>query len=194
MRLLALSLAGCLLSLHFLGLPGLDGLEVCRQLRHEGVPVPVLMLTARSELDERLEGFDVGADDYLIKPVALAELEARLAAHVRRARGELNAARLQVGDLLLDERTHEVSRAGRILSLPRKDFDLLRILMRASPAVVTRERLEREVWGDDPPDTDALRAHVHTLRRAIDGPGLVPLLRTVHGVGYRLTDADEPSQ
>lgn len=173
-----------------LGLPGLDGIEVCRRLRAEGRTTPVLMLTARGELEQRIEGLDLGADDYLVKPVALKELEARIRAQVRRARGGLEQGRLQVGDLSLDERTMQVSRAGRPITLPRLDFQLLRILMRESPAVVPRGRLEREAWGEEPPETDALRAHIHTLRRAIDHPGLKPLLHTVHGVGYRLADDD----
>jgi DNA-binding response OmpR family regulator len=174
-----------------LGLPGLDGMQVCARLRAEGYTIPVLMLTAHGELEQRVEGLDVGADDYLVKPVALKELEARIRAQVRRTRGGLERGSLRIGDLLLDERTMKVSRAGRPAPLPRRDFQILRILMRASPAVVPRERLEREVWGDEPPETDALRAHIHTIRRAIDHPGLKPLLHTVHGVGYRVASDDE---
>ena len=177
-----------------LGLPGLDGTEVCRRLRIEGRTTPVLMLTARGELEQRVEGLDLGADDYLVKPVSLKELEARIRAQVRRARGGLEQGRFQVGDLLLDERTMKVTRAGRSVALPRLDFQLLRCLMRESPAVVSRARLEREVWGEEPPETDALRTHIHTLRRAIDGPGLEPLLHTVHGVGYRLASDDAVPQ
>lgn len=173
-----------------LGLPGLDGTEVCHRLRHEGLDTPVLMLTARGELEQRIEGLELGADDYLVKPVSLKELEARIRAQVRRAQGGLKHARLQVGDLVLDERTMQVSRGGQAVTLARLDFQLLRILMRESPAVVTRSRLEREIWGDEPPETDALRAHIHVLRRAIDPPGSAPLLRTVHGTGYRLVCDD----
>lgn len=177
-----------------LGLPGLDGMQVCRRLRDAGRATPVLMLTAHGELEQRVEGLDVGADDYLVKPVALKELEARIRAQVRRARGGLEHTSLQVGDLLLDERTRKVSRAARAILLPRLDFQLLRVLMRESPAVVPRARLEHEVWGDEPPETDALRAHIHTLRRAIDPPSLKPLLHTVHGVGYRLASDDALSE
>lgn len=168
------------------GLPGIDGLAVCRRLREEGAAMPVIMLTARGELDDRVEGLDTGADDYLVKPVALRELEARLQAQWRRARGGLDRGRLQVGDLVLDEKTRIVSRAGRQIALTRLDYDLLRILMRESPAVVPRARLEAEVWEDDPPGADTLRAHIHRLRRVIDHPFDTPLLHTVHGVGYRL--------
>lgn len=177
-----------------LGLPGLDGTQVCRRLRAEGHSTPVLMLTARGELEQRVEGLDLGADDYLVKPVALKELEARIRAQVRRSRGGLEQGRLQIGDLSLDERTMQVNRAGRSISLPKLDFQLLRILMRESPAVVPRARLEREAWGEEPPETDALRTHIHTLRRAVDPPDLKPLIHTVHGVGYRLANDDALSE
>ena len=121
----------------------------------------------------------------------LRELEARLRAQVRRAAGGLEQQRLQVGDLLLDERTRQVSRQGRRIALAPLDYQLLRLLMRASPAVLPRERLESLLWGDDPPDSDALRAHIHRLRLAIDRPFDVPLLHTVPHVGYRLAVPDE---
>jgi len=174
-----------------LGLPGLDGIELCRRLREEGIAVPILMLTARGELDDKLLGLEAGADDYLVKPLSLRELEARLRAHTRRAAGGLERRRLQVGDLILDERTHQVSRQGKKIVLAPFDYQLLRLLMRASPAVVPRERLEAALWGDDPPDSDALRAHVHRLRQAIDRPFGVPLLHTIPHIGYRLAAPDE---
>jgi DNA-binding response OmpR family regulator len=105
---------------------------------------------------------------------------------VRRARGGLEQPRLQVADLVLDERTMSVTRAGQAIVLTRLGYQLLRVLMRESPAVVSRQRLETEVWGDEPPETDSLRSHIHLLRRAIDHPFPMPLLHTVHGVGYRL--------
>lgn len=174
-----------------LGLPGIDGVELCRRLREEGLATPILMLTARGELDDKVLGLEAGADDYLVKPLSLRELEARLRAQVRRAAGGLEQQRLQVGDLLLDERTRQVSRQGRRIALAPLDYQLLRLLMRASPAVLPRERLESLLWGDDPPDSDALRAHIHRLRLAIDRPFDVPLLHTVPHVGYRLTVPDE---
>ncbi|WP_142809157.1 response regulator transcription factor [Tepidiphilus olei] len=174
-----------------LGLPGLDGIELCRRLREEGIATPILVLTARGELDDKLLGLEVGADDYLVKPLSLRELEARLRANVRRAAGGLERRRLQVGDLILDERTHQVSRQGKRIVLAPFDYQLLRLLMRASPAVLTRERLEAALWGDDPPDSDALRTHIHRLRQAIDRPFDVPLLHTVPHVGYRLAVPDE---
>ena len=174
-----------------LGLPGIDGVELCRRLREEGLATPILMLTARGELDDKVLGLEAGADDYLVKPLLLRELEARLRAQVRRAAGGLEQQRLQVGDLLLDERTRQVSRQGRRIALAPLDYQLLRLLMRASPAVLPRERLESLLWGDDPPDSDALRAHIHRLRLAIDRPFDVPLLHTVPHVGYRLAVPDE---
>ncbi|WP_142804660.1 response regulator transcription factor [Tepidiphilus sp. J10] len=174
-----------------LGLPGIDGVELCRRLREEGLATPILMLTARGELDDKVLGLEAGADDYLVKPLSLRELEARLRAQVRRAAGGLEQQRLQVGDLLLDERTRQVSRQGRRIALAPLDYQLLRLLMRASPAVLPRERLEALLWGDDPPDSDALRAHIHRLRLAIDRPFDVPLLHTVPHVGYRLAVPDE---
>ena len=174
-----------------LGLPGIDGVELCRRLREEGLATPILMLTARGELDDKVLGLEAGADDYLVKPLSLRELEARLRAQVRRAAGGLEQQRLQVGDLLLDERTRQVSRQGRRIALAPLDYQLLRLLMRASPAVLPRERLGSLLWGDDPPDSDALRAHIHRLRLAIDRPFDVPLLHTVPHVGYRLAVPDE---
>lgn len=171
-----------------LGLPGIDGIELCRRLRSEGNSVPVLMLTARGEVEDRIHGLDVGADDYLVKPFSLRELEARLRAQTRRAGGGLDNRRLQVSDLILDERTMTVSRAGASIPLTRLDYELLRILMRESPAVVSRKKLEAALWGDSPPESDSLRTHIHRLRRAIERPQERTLLYTVHGVGYRLAD------
>ncbi|RFA29310.1 DNA-binding response regulator [Alkalilimnicola ehrlichii] len=177
-----------------LGLPGLDGSEVCRRLRDAGIATPVIMLTARGEIEDRIGGLELGADDYLVKPVSLRELEARLRAQVRRAQGGLEQTRLQVADLILDERTRSVTRAGQPIQLARLDYQLLRLLLRESPAVVSRTRLETEIWGDTPPETDSLRSHIHRLRRVLDRPFKQPLLHTVHGVGYRLAALDELSE
>ncbi|MEX0731226.1 MAG: response regulator transcription factor [Aquisalimonadaceae bacterium] len=176
-----------------LGLPGLNGIELCKRLRSEGNATPVIMLTARGEIEDRISGLDTGADDYLVKPVSLRELEARIHAQARRARGGLDQRRLQVADLVLDEQTMTVSRGGRPVPLTRLDYELLRVLMRRSPAVVSRSTLEAELWGDQPPGTDTLRTHVHRLRRAIDRPFSQPLLHTVHGFGYRLVSDDAVS-
>jgi len=174
-------------------LPGMDGLEVCRRWRYARSDMPVLMLTARDTLENKLEGFHSGTDEYLVKPFALLELEARLEALVRRSRGGTASAILRVGDLELDPSTLSVSRGGRAIQLARIPLRILEILMRQSPRVVPREEIEREIWGDEPPDSDALRAHVHLLRTAIDRPFQRPLLRTVRGMGYQIAEPDAVS-
>jgi DNA-binding response OmpR family regulator len=174
-----------------LGLPGIDGLEVCRRLREDlGVNAPVLMLTARDTLTDKLTGFDAGADDYLVKPFALEELEARIRALHRRRQAPAGGGPLQVADLSFDPDTLHVERAGRPIHLNPTGLKLLAILMRERHRVVTRAELERGVWGDSPPESDALRTHMASLRAAIDKPFDRPLLQTVHGIGYRLVDPD----
>jgi DNA-binding response OmpR family regulator len=170
-------------------LPGLDGLSVCRKLRQEGhVTTPVLMLTARDLLSDKVTGFEVGADDYLVKPFSLIELAARLAALVRRATRPTGARTLEVADLRFDLNTLQAERQGRPLKLNPTTRRLLACLMQNSHRVVTRSELERELWGDDPPEGDVLRAHMHALRSAIDRDFDRKLLHTVHGTGYRLAD------
>jgi DNA-binding response OmpR family regulator len=159
-------------------------------LRENGLDTPILMLTARDTLDNKLEGFASGADDYLIKPFALQELEARLQALIRRARGK-PAGVLQVANLSLDPDTLRVERDGRRIELSPIPLKLLEILLRRSPRVVSRAELERAVWGDSPPDSDALRAHMHVLRSAINAEGEAPLIHTLRGIGYRLVEPDE---
>jgi DNA-binding response OmpR family regulator len=175
-----------------LGLPWMDGFELCRRLRRESaVPTPVLILTARDELESKLAGFEAGADDYLVKPFAMSELEARLRALIRRGSGCVKAGeRLEVADLVLDSATLRVERAGKSVQLPPISLRLLARLMRETHRVVSRRELEQEIWGDDPPESDALRAHIHLLRAAIDRPFDRPLLHTVHGIGYRLAEPD----
>lgn len=174
-------------------MPGMDGLTFCRKLRVEGGKlIPVLMLTARDTLDDKLEGFDAGADDYLVKPFAMQELNARIEALVRRAE-RIPMIHLQVADLELDIGIMKVKRAGRIITLNRACLKILTLLMRAYPNVVVRKDLEHALWGDMPPGSDALRSHIYTLRRAIDKPFENPLLETVHGVGYRLVGHDDIS-
>jgi DNA-binding response OmpR family regulator len=173
-------------------LPGLDGLSICRKLREEARrDTPLLMLTARDTQQDKITGLDAGADDYLVKPFDIRELEARLRALVRRGRGSVATDVLSVSDLTLDTGTLEVQRGAQKLTLTPIGLKLLIVLMRASPRVVTRADLEREVWGDVLPDSDALRSHLYTLRKSIDKPFDKPLLHTVHGAGYRLADADE---
>ena len=169
-----------------LGLPGLDGLTLCRRLRDTARrDVPIVMLTARDTEADKLSGFDAGADDYVTKPFSLLELQARLKALVRRASGSRGV--LQVTDLTFDLRTLLIKRGNRALTLAPTGMRILEQLMRASPGVVTREQIERTVWGDDPPGTDAaLRGHILIIRNAVDAEGETKLLHTVHGIGYRL--------
>jgi len=169
-------------------LPRMVGPEVLRQLRDAGRSVPVLMLTARDELPDKITGFRSGADDYLTKPFALPELEVRLEALVARASGRSRERALQVADLRLDLGTLEATRGGRLLHLYPACRKLLELLMRASPAVVTRERMEESLWGDSPPDGDMLRSHVYELRRSIDGPFAIKLIHTLPRVGYRIAE------
>ena len=173
-----------------LNLPGMDGLEVCRKLRQEArKQTPVLMLTARDALEQKLAGFESGADDYLVKPFALQEVEARLAVLLRRGRG--NAPRvLNVADLEYNLDTLEVMRAGKPVNLNPTALKILSALMEASPAVVTRQELETRVWGEELPDSDSLRVHIHGLRAAVDKPFGKPLIQTRHGIGYRIADVD----
>ena len=169
-----------------LGLPGLDGLTLCRRLRDTARrDVPIVMLTARDTEADKLSGFDAGADDYVTKPFSLLELQARLKALVRRASGSRGV--LQVTDLTFDLRTLLIKRGARAITLAPTGMRILEQLMRASPGVVTREQIERTVWGDDPPGTDAaLRGHILIIRNAVDAEGETKLLHTVHGIGYRL--------
>lgn len=175
-----------------LSLPGMDGVEVCRTLRQEyRLATPILMLTARDTEHDKLTGFGVGADDYLVKPYSLPELDARLKALVRRSRNEHVQSVLSFGELRLDAGTGRVTRAGQLLDLTPTGYKILIALMRAAPTLMTREAVEREVWGDSPPDSDALRTHIHTLRQVLDKPFSHPMLLTLPGTGYRLAAPGE---
>lgn len=167
-------------------LPRMDGREVLAALREAGRDVPVLMLTARNDLPDKVAGFRAGADDYLTKPFDLEELEVRLEALLNRASGRGRHRVLEVADLRLDLATLDVSRAGRSLHLYPAGRKLLEVLMQASPAAVTRERLEEALWGHEPPDGDMLRSHVYELRRSVDGPFYTKLIQTLPRVGYRI--------
>lgn len=169
-----------------IGLPGLDGLKLCERLRRESVrQVPVLMLTARDQLEDKLAGFAAGGDDYLVKPFAGAELLARVAALARRGSAGQDYL-LRVGPLSLDRRGFEACRDGQRLALPPTPFAILRLLMEAHPRALSRSELIRRLWDDEPPESDPLRSHVHQLRQLLDKPFEQALLKTVHGVGYRL--------
>lgn len=175
-------------------LPGMDGLEVCRKLRQEAKKAtPVLMLTARDTLEDKVTGLDAGADDYLVKPFEVKELEARIRALIRRDRRQVSQEVLRVGDLVLDTATLRLTRAGKDLQVSPIGLRLLTILMRESPRVVSRRDIEREVWGDMLPDSDTLRSHLYNLRKVIDKPFQRTLLHTIHSAGYRLADLDSES-
>lgn len=169
-------------------LPGMDGITLCRNLRQAGhTRVPILVLTAKDLLADKVEGFEAGADDYLIKPFSLVELDARLKALVRRASPPVAPRVLTVGDLKFDLNTLEAERGGERLKLNPTTRRILAVLMQHSNRVVTRAELEHELWGDRAPEGDFLRAHMHALRTAIDKNFPIKLLHTIHGTGYRLS-------
>jgi len=177
-----------------LGLPGVDGLEVLRSLRDKvGKDTPVIILTARDGNEEKLAGFEAGCDDYLVKPVHLPELEVRLIANIRRSRGEVVHGTFKVSDLCYNVKTSEVTRGGQLLQLSPTCLKILRILMRESPNVVSRQAIEAELWGDDLPDSDTLRSHLYKIRKAVDRPFQHSLIHTIQGVGIRLVDRYDAS-
>ncbi|RWA53128.1 two-component system response regulator [Cupriavidus sp. UYMSc13B] len=164
-----------------LSLPGMDGLTLCRMLREEAHrDTPVLMLTAKDTLEDKLVGFSHGADDYLVKPFSLKEVGARLGALIKRYNGQVTQAVLCCENVRLDLATLAVERGGRPIKLPRKCLQLLRILMQSPNRVFSRVELETQVWGAELGDSDTLRAHVYTLRRAITAHGEANLIETVH--------------
>jgi len=169
-------------------LPGIDGLTLCKRLRESGKSTPILMLTARDSLDDKILGLEAGADDYVVKPFSLRELDARLNALVRRSQVRETGSRLTVGNLSFDTGTFKIMRGDRAIELPPVPLKLLEILMRQSPRVLTREDIERAIWGDTPPDSDALRAHLYILRSAVDKSGDKPLVKTLRGIGYQISD------
>jgi DNA-binding response OmpR family regulator len=169
-----------------LGLPRMDGIDVARRLRRDEDDTPILMLTARDALDSRVEGLDVGADDYLVKPFERQELLARMRALLRR-RPPRGMAPLRVGDLSLNPDTHEVSRGDRAIELTQREFELLEYLMRNERLVISRQRLLDEVWGYDPFSiTNTIEVFVSNLRRKLEAGGEPRLLHTVRGAGYVL--------
>jgi DNA-binding response OmpR family regulator len=173
-------------------LPGMDGMLLCKKLRIEAEKsTPILMLTARDALDEKIAGLGVGADDYLVKPAELREIEARIKALSRRGVERKQKQKLQVGELTLDLNSHRAQRAGKLIELPPIPYKILEMLMVRSPQVVPREEIANQIWGNVPPDSDALRAHMHVLRALIDKPFDKPLLNTIWGFGYQLVNGDE---
>lgn len=175
-----------------LSLPGIDGLNVCSRIRSDASKdTPVLMLTGRSSLDDKLAGFDTGADDYMVKPIELEELLARLTALAKRVKSQQPQSVLQVGDLCLNLETLEARRASQRIDLTPIALRILETLMQNAPHVVKREQLEKAIWQKKPPSSNSLQTHIHYLRDAIDKPFEKPLLHTVHGIGYRMSDNSE---
>nr|WP_221194706.1 response regulator transcription factor [Hoyosella altamirensis] len=171
-----------------LGLPGMDGLEVCRQIRSNKLDVPVLMLTARTDEVDFVVGLDAGADDYVGKPFRLAELLARVRALLRRHGGASDEASIEIGGLLLDKPARRVLLEGKELSLANKEYELLKLLMEHAGEVVSRDQIQREVWGDvDLRGSKTLDMHMSWLRRKIgdEGRELGRRISTVRGVGFR---------
>jgi DNA-binding response OmpR family regulator len=168
-----------------LGLPRLDGLDLCRRLRDAGRGTPVLMLTARDTLDDKLKGFAEGADDYMVKPFELKELEVRIRALHRRGQPLANAT-LVTGPLTFDAQAMMASRSGKRIALTRAQGKILGLLMQRSPAVVNQRALLDCVWGDEAGDAASLHTLVYDLRHLIDKPFGTTMLQTVHGIGYRL--------
>ena len=167
-------------------LPRRNGIEVCKDLRQQHINTPILMLTARDTVEDRVLGLDSGADDYLVKPFALNELRARLRALLRRDSADKSAL-LSVGDLVLDPANHTVSRSGQELELTTKEFALLEYFMRNPNRLITREMAEDHIWNYDFEGTsNVVDVYVRRLRRKIDDPSPVKLFETVRGAGYRL--------
>ena len=167
-------------------MPDLDGVKVVRRLRDEGNDVPVCILSARDDVEDRVAGLQAGADDYLVKPFALAELTARLQALLRR-RGSDAPAALAVGDLVVDPRRHVAARAGRDLDLTRREFELLESFARHAGQVLSRDQLLRQVWGYNfDVETNVVDVFVGYVRRKLEAAGEPRMLHTVRGVGWRL--------
>lgn len=167
-------------------LPGIDGLEVCQKIRENAERhIPILMLTARDTLDDKLVGFNVGADDYLTKPFALEELKARCFVLANRQK-VAQPKTIKIGDIEIDRQRHLAKREGKTLELQRIPFQILLMLVESHPRTVSRSELWSKIWGESATDSDAIRSHVYQLRLALDKPFDTPLLATVHGVGFKL--------
>lgn len=162
-------------------LPGKDGMSICKELRDAGVSTPILMLTARDTLEDKLQGFQAGTDDYLVKPFDLPELVARIQVLTKRICN--NQAKLSVGDLVMDIELREVTRTGRVIELNNACWQILEALLKASPKVVSRQEIEQTIWPDQLPDSDVLKSHIYKLRQLVDKPFDYPLIQTVRGVG-----------
>ena len=172
-----------------INIPKMNGLEVCEQLRNQGIDVPILMLTAKDTLDDKLIGFSKGADDYLVKPFAMKELIARVQVLSRRRSGEVK--KLTVCDLQLDTKQKIITRASVPLKLSPISFKILETLMRSYPNPVTRESLMQSVWGDQQPDSNSLKVHIFNLRKAVDTNHGTKLIHTLAGRGFIIKNEGE---
>jgi DNA-binding response OmpR family regulator len=178
-----------------LGLPGMNGLALCHKLRNElRIDTPILMLTARDTLEDKLTGFEHGADDYLVKPFALKEVEARLSALHKRHSGRVASRTLEVGNLSYDPKTFSIRFENKDVKLPPKCVRLLALMMSEPGRVFSRKELESEAWEDTQETSDTLRSHMHVLRRALSRVGGYDPIETVHGIGYCLTSREKPHQ
>jgi DNA-binding response OmpR family regulator len=171
-----------------LNLPRLDGLTLCQKLRSGGNDTPVLMLTARDQLDDKVAGFEAGTDDYLVKPFELRELVVRIHALARRRSGQVQL--LRCADLEMNLKEDVVSRAGQRIKLSPTARQILETLLRVTPETVTKQKLIDTVWGDDPPDSNSLKVHMHHLRKAVDDGFEPPLIHTIPGRGFAIKEGD----
>ncbi|MBR9882638.1 MAG: response regulator transcription factor [Oceanospirillales bacterium] len=167
-------------------LPRIDGLNLCEKLRQQGTDTPILMLTARDTLDDKVAGFRAGTDDYLVKPFAMEELIVRVRALAKRRSGQVR--KLSLADLTLELDNRTASRAGTPLKLKPSGLILLETLLRASPAVVSRSQLEQALWSDEPPDSNTLKVHMYHLRQQVDKPFDKNLIHTIKGQGFAIRD------
>jgi DNA-binding response OmpR family regulator len=172
-----------------INLPRMSGLTLCQQLRHEGLDTPVIMLTARDQLTDKIDGFNAGTDDYLVKPFELEELVVRLNALARRRSGQVQ--QLQYGGVVMNLSEHQASRNGKPLQLSPSSWKLLEVLLRAAPNVVQKSLLEQTLWEGEPSDSNALKVHLFNLRKAVDTPFDKPLIHTVSGAGFALREQKE---
>ncbi|MBD2257326.1 response regulator transcription factor [Pseudanabaena sp. FACHB-2040] len=169
-------------------MPGLSGVEVCRRLRQTGMQVPIILLTAKDEVSDRVEGLDAGADDYVVKPFSIEELLARVRAHLRRT-DPPEAELLVFGDLSLDRKSRDVARGQRRLELTAKEYDLLEFLLTNARQVLTRDRILEEVWGYDfMGDSNIIEVYIRYLRLKLEAEGEKRLIYTIRGVGYVLRE------
>ncbi len=174
-----------------LNLPDIDGLEVCKQIKEQSlVYLPVLMLTARDALDDKQQGFGLGADDYVTKPFEFRELSLRCQALARRSQLH-QSKQITIGDLVIDQGAHTASRAGKPLEFTNVGFKILLSLAKAFPQAVSRSQVIHAVWADEQPNSDALRSHIYSLRNTLDKPFDFAMLKTITNVGYKLVIENE---